>query len=181
MSDVYGTPAASRSATPGSAPSSACATWVDLLALRAAEPRPGWTGHAVGRARGRPRSGRSPGPLDHRALDWLRDLVELRDLGLCRPLPAPVATAGAWAEARARELRGYDARPTDAGAREWETDADNRYGIRGEDADASHRAGATASARRVRLLLDAGLASARLADLGAAAVRGREGGAAVSR
>ena len=33
------------------------------------------------------------GPLDHRAVEWLRRLVELRDLGLTEPLPVPIATA----------------------------------------------------------------------------------------
>ncbi len=51
----------------------------------------------MGRERAGPRRALA-GPLDHRAVEWLRRLVELRDLGLRRPLPLPVATAAAWAE-----------------------------------------------------------------------------------
>ncbi len=134
------------------------ATWVDLLALSAGHPDQHWTGHAIGRSRAGPARALS-GPLDHRAAEWLRDLVSLRDQGLCLPMPAPVRTAGAWAEARAQELRGSDASPDHAAAREWVTDADNRYGIRGEDDDPAHRQ-VYGEHAPLRVLLDAGLASA---------------------
>ncbi|MGA8246732.1 MAG: exodeoxyribonuclease V subunit gamma, partial [Nocardioides sp.] len=49
-------------------------TWVDLLALSAGHPDQHWTGHAIGRSRAGPARALS-GPLDHRAADWLRDLV----------------------------------------------------------------------------------------------------------
>jgi exodeoxyribonuclease V gamma subunit len=112
--------------------------WVDLLALSAAQPGEHWTAHAVGRERAGPKRALS-GPLDHRALDWLRQLVDLRDLGLTTPLPAPIATAAAWAEAYARELMGQDAPPALAAQREWETDPHNAFGIEGEDADPYHQ------------------------------------------
>ncbi len=111
--------------------------WIDLLALTASDPDQSWTSHAVGRERAGPKRGLA-GPLDHRAADWLRDLVELRDLGLRRPLPAPIATATAWAEAHALELKGHDRPPAQAAAREWATDPFNPWGITGEDADAWH-------------------------------------------
>jgi exodeoxyribonuclease V gamma subunit len=131
-------------------------TWIDLLALSAALPDEHLTGHAVGRARAGPQRALS-GPLDERAGEWLRQLVELRDLGLTRPLPVPIATGCAWAEARVKELMGADIDPAVAAEREWRTDPDNRYGILGEDADASH---VRVFGRRapVQRLLDDGLA-----------------------
>jgi exodeoxyribonuclease V gamma subunit len=133
-------------------------TWVDLLALSASYPDEHWTGHAIGRSKAGPSRALS-GPVDHRALDWLRDLVALRDLGLAMPMPAPVKTACAWAEAVAREQRGDDVSPERAAGREWVTDPDNRFGISGEDGDAAHRQvyGDHAPLRR---LVDGGLPSA---------------------
>lgn len=113
-------------------------TWVDLLALSATYPDQHWTAHAVGKDRAGPKRALS-GPLDHRAVAWLRDLVDLRDRGLCAPLPAPVKTAAAWAEAHARELMGQDFSPYSAAHREWETDPFNQFGIEGEDADGYHQ------------------------------------------
>ena len=112
--------------------------WVDLLALSAARPDEHWTAHAVGRERAGPKRGLS-GPLDHRAVQWLRQLVELRDLGLTTPLPVPIATGAAWAEAHARELMGHDSPPVLAARREWVTDPHNTFGIEGEDADPYHQ------------------------------------------
>jgi exodeoxyribonuclease V gamma subunit len=131
-------------------------TWIDLLALSAADPDQSWTGHAVGKGRAGPQRALS-GPLDHRAGDWLRTLVELRDLGQTTPLPLPVATSGAWAEAHAKELLGHDAPPADAARRDWETDPHNSFGIEGEDADAYHQRVFGRSAP-LEQLLDAGLA-----------------------
>lgn len=130
-------------------------TWVDLLALSASRPDDHWPGHAVGRERAGPRRALS-GPLDHRAGDWLRQLVELRDRGLTEPLPIPVATAAAWAEARVQELMGQDVSPVEVARKAWETDPHNPYGIEGEDADAYHRLVYGAGAG-VEALVDAGL------------------------
>ena len=113
-------------------------TWVDLLALAATYDDTNWTGHAVGRERAGPKRALT-GPVDDRATGWLRGLVELRDLGLTRPLPMPVATAAAWAEAHTRELHGQDVDPVEVARRAWETDPHNSYGIEGEDADPFHR------------------------------------------
>jgi exodeoxyribonuclease V gamma subunit len=112
-------------------------SWLDVLALTAAFPDQSWTGHAVGKDRAGP-SRALAGPVDHRATDWLRELVELRDLGLRQPLPAPLTTAHAWAEARANERRGDDRSPEHAAARAWVTDPNNSFGILGEDADPAH-------------------------------------------
>jgi exodeoxyribonuclease V gamma subunit len=130
-------------------------TWIDLLALSAGHPDQSWTAHAVGRERAGPRRALS-GPLDHRAADWLGTLVEIRDLGLTTPLPLPVATSAAWAEAHAKELLGHDAPPIDAARRAWETDPHNAYGITNEDDDAYHQRvfGPSASAEA---LIEAGL------------------------
>ncbi|HET8960478.1 MAG TPA: exodeoxyribonuclease V subunit gamma, partial [Nocardioides sp.] len=112
-------------------------SWIDLLALSASRPDESWTAHAVGRERAGPRRALA-GPLDHTAVDLLRSLVGLRDLGLRRPLPAPLKTAHAWAEGRALELMGNDKSPDEQAAREWETDPNNSFGITGEDADPWH-------------------------------------------
>ncbi|MBF4163483.1 exodeoxyribonuclease V subunit gamma [Nocardioides acrostichi] len=73
--------------------------WVDLLALAAAFPDEHWTGHAIGKGSGRGghADGYVQGPLDDRALGWLRDLVALRTEGLTRPVPLPVETSAARA------------------------------------------------------------------------------------
>ena len=60
-------------------------SWLDLLALSAATPtRAGPPTRSAATGPGRQRA--LAGPLDHRAVDWLRDLVELRDRGLRQPL-----------------------------------------------------------------------------------------------
>ncbi len=112
-------------------------SWIDLLALSAARPDASYTAHAVGREKAGPRRALA-GPLDHRAVDHLRTLVALRDLGLRTPLPLPIQTAAAWAEGRARELMGDDASPVELARRAWTTDPHNSFGIEGEDADAHH-------------------------------------------
>jgi exodeoxyribonuclease V gamma subunit len=113
-------------------------TWIQLLALTASGPDQNWTGHAVGRERAGPKRALS-GPLDDRALGWLRSLVELRDLGMTKPLPLPVATSAAWAEEHARAERGADADERRAARREWETDRFAGDGsFRREDQDPFH-------------------------------------------
>jgi exodeoxyribonuclease V gamma subunit len=129
--------------------------WVDLLALTATHPDEHWTAHAVGKDRAGPKRALS-GPIDHRAVDWLRALVDLRDRGLRQPLPLPVKTAAAWAEAHLREQMGQDLRPLDAARREWETDPHNQFGISGEDEDGYHQR-VYGSHAPVELLVDAGL------------------------
>ncbi|ABL79796.1 MULTISPECIES: exodeoxyribonuclease V subunit gamma [unclassified Nocardioides] len=129
--------------------------WVDLLALSATYPDQHWTAHAVGKDRAGPKRALC-GPLDHRAVGWLRDLVDLRDRGLCAPLPVPVKTGAAWADAHARELMGQDHPPVEAARREWETDPHNQFGITGEDADPYHQR-VYGPAAPVEALLDAGL------------------------
>ncbi|WP_341928362.1 exodeoxyribonuclease V subunit gamma, partial [Nocardioides psychrotolerans] len=132
-------------------------SWIDLLALSAARPDSSWTAHAVGRERAGPRRALA-GPLDHRAADHLRTLVELRDLGLRTPLPLPIQTAAAWAEGHARSLMGDDVSPVELARRAWTTDPHNAFGIEGEDAD-DHHVRAFGPDQPVEVLLDAGLAT----------------------
>lgn len=132
-------------------------SWLDLLALSAAHPDEAWTAHAVGKDKAGPKRALA-GPLDHRAVEILRGLVELRDLGLCRPLPLPLKTGLAWSEAHVLELMGNDRSPTAAAAHAWATDPNNSYGITGEDADSWH-VRVWGERAPVDVLLDAGLAT----------------------
>ncbi len=154
-------------------------TWIDLLALSASHPDESFTAHAVGRDRAGPKRALA-GPLDHRAADWLRTLVELRDRGLRAPLPVPLATAAAWAEGRARELRGDDVSPVELARRAWETDPHHPFGMAGEDADASHQR-AYGSERPARAAARGRAGHLCLAGVGAPARRRRAGGPAVTR
>ena len=131
--------------------------WVDLLALSATYPDLHVTSHAVGWGRAGPQRALA-GPLDDRAVDWLRALVELRDLGMTRPLPIPIQTSCAWAEAHAKELVGAPFDPVAAATRVWETDRNSPMGIPGEDADAAH-VRVYGDHAPLQLLLDDGLAT----------------------
>lgn len=86
------------------APKHRLASWVSLLALAATEDR-SWQAISTGRGQFRSRPvARSviTAPEAPAALTILRDLVRLRDEGLCEPLPcSPTATA-AYAERRFR-------------------------------------------------------------------------------
>lgn len=130
-------------------------SWLDILALSASYPDENWTGHAVAHSKAGPQRA-LVGPIDHRASEWLASLVDLHDQGRLRPLPIPLDTAAAWAEARAKQLRGMDIDPVEAARRAWETDPFNDWGIKGEDDDPVHRLIHGPSAR-VEVLLDAGL------------------------
>ncbi|HET7387300.1 MAG TPA: exodeoxyribonuclease V subunit gamma [Nocardioidaceae bacterium] len=112
--------------------------WIDLLALSAAHPDSSWTAHTIGRAKaGAARA--LAGPLDHRAVEWLRALVDLYDRGLCEPLPLPVKTACAYAEAAFRARHGEpQVDPVREATRAWSTDRFSPAGIPGEDADPAH-------------------------------------------
>ncbi|MCP2282017.1 DNA helicase/exodeoxyribonuclease V, gamma subunit [Promicromonospora umidemergens] len=109
--------------------------WVRLLALAASDDDRPWVAYALGR----PANPRSPktwqgsrlGPLDHTAVDLLRDLVALRDRGLTEPLPLPVKASLAYADAR---RTGSD--PADARSRAGQRWSDGRFD--GEGSDPEH-------------------------------------------
>ncbi|WP_423464314.1 exodeoxyribonuclease V subunit gamma [Promicromonospora sp. MS192] len=89
-------------------------TWIRLLALAASDDDRPWVGYTLGRP-ANPRSrktwqGSRLGPLDHTAVDVLRDLVALRDRGLTEPLPLPVKASVVYAEARRSRADPADAR-----------------------------------------------------------------------
>jgi exodeoxyribonuclease V gamma subunit len=78
--------------------------WITLLALTATDPSRPWTSHVVGRRKAGTRAiqvGVRYGPVGaEEALQRLRELVDVHDRGLREPLPLPVETAHAYAEAR---------------------------------------------------------------------------------
>ncbi|GAB2475914.1 exodeoxyribonuclease V subunit gamma [Promicromonospora xylanilytica] len=89
-------------------------SWIRLLALAASDDDRPWVAYTLGRP-ANPRSrgtwqGSRLGPLDHTAVDLLRDLVALRDRGLTEPLPLPVGASLAYAEARRTGADPADAR-----------------------------------------------------------------------
>jgi exodeoxyribonuclease V gamma subunit len=105
--------------------------WVDLLALSAGVPDQSWTAATYGWHRSKTVMESLMGPLDHRAVDHLRTLVDVYDRGLREPLPLPLRTAHAWADAvRARKDPYWPAR------REWETQSGSP--VPGEHEDAAH-------------------------------------------
>jgi exodeoxyribonuclease V gamma subunit len=118
--------------------------WIQLVALAAAHPRRYFTSICVGRSNNGTRaSTRIFAPPDA-PLEVLRDLVALYDLGRREPVPLPVKTSYAWAEAR---NTGGDPR-REAGFRWRSTD---RYD--GEDRAPAH-AKVWGSDRLLDVLLD---------------------------
>ncbi|OBJ48437.1 exodeoxyribonuclease V subunit gamma [Mycobacterium sp. 1423905.2] len=76
-------------------------SWIPLLALHAHAPERDWSATAIGR----PKRGTTPrerclGPPPQAAADLLADLVAIYDAGRREPIPLPVKTSYAWAEAR---------------------------------------------------------------------------------
>jgi exodeoxyribonuclease V gamma subunit len=91
------------------------AAWIPLLALIAYVPERDWSAVCIGR----PKRGTRPrrehlGTPQAPALDLLADLVAIYDAGRREPLPLPLKTSLAWAEAR---HDGSD--PVDAASRRW--------------------------------------------------------------
>ena len=91
------------------------AAWIPLLALIAYVPEREWSAVCIGR----PKRGTRPrrehlGQPQAPALDLLADLVAIYDAGRREPLPLPLKTSFAWAEAR---HDGSD--PVDAASRRW--------------------------------------------------------------
>jgi exodeoxyribonuclease V gamma subunit len=104
-------------------------SWIPLLALKAGNPRRDWTALCIGRAK-------KDNQLERRLLgppadshETLRELVRLYDAGRREPLPLPVRTSFAWADARIS-----DRDPVKVAAFRW--CSQNNY--RGEDAEPAH-------------------------------------------
>ena len=111
-------------------------SWIRLLALTAADDDLSWTARTLGRpANSRSRDAFATsllGPLDHTATGLLRDLVELRDRGLCEPLPLPLKASLTYARQR-RTRATADEALVKAG---WDWN-DGRF--EGEQSNAAHR------------------------------------------
>jgi exodeoxyribonuclease V gamma subunit len=107
------------------------ASWIDLLALSAGLPDQSWTASTYGWHRSKTPMQSLMGPLDHRALEHLRALVDIYDRGRCEPLPVPPKTTHAWADSvRAQKDPYWPAR------REWETQDSSP--VPGEQDDPPH-------------------------------------------
>ena len=77
------------------------AAWVQLLALSAHDEDHSWTAVVIGRrTRGDEPAARLFRPVGPDAVALLRDLVAVHDAGRREPLPLPLKTSFAWAEAR---------------------------------------------------------------------------------
>jgi len=103
--------------------------WIPLLALKARNPRRDFTALCIGRAKRSDRIERrllGP-PADSR--ETLRELVRLYDAGRREPLPLPVRTSFAWADAR-----NSDGDPLRVAGFRWNSQ-DNYHG---EDAEPAH-------------------------------------------
>ncbi|BBH17579.1 RecBCD enzyme subunit RecC [Nocardioides baekrokdamisoli] len=75
-------------------------SWVRLLALTAADPDHAWASVTVGRGRGGTAEMSQFGHLDHRADEWLRELIAVFDAGRRQPIPLPLKSSYAYAEQR---------------------------------------------------------------------------------
>ena len=112
-------------------PAHRLAAWVDLLALSAGLPDQSWTAATYGWHRSKNVMESLFSPLDHRAVEQLRTLVDVYDRGLREPLPVPLRTAHAWADSvRARKDPYWPAR------REWESQSGSP--VPGEQEDPAH-------------------------------------------
>ncbi len=93
------------------------AAWIPLLALAAHDPDQMWTAVCIGRRpRGEGARRETIGCPDAPAVDLLRDLVAIYDAGRREPIPLPLRTSFAWAEAR---IGGSD--PVYAATSKWKS------------------------------------------------------------
>jgi exodeoxyribonuclease V gamma subunit len=105
------------------------AVWVQLLALSAHDEDHSWTAVVIGRrARGDEPASRLFRPVGPDAGALLNDLVAVYDAGRREPLPLPLKTSFAWAEARRT-----GSEPVPAAERRW---LSRTYD--GENADPAH-------------------------------------------
>jgi exodeoxyribonuclease V gamma subunit len=111
------------------APKHVLASWIELVALAAAKPGRDWAALCIGRGKSKNRIAQRLFAPPPDAVAVLRDLVALYDAGRREPLPLPLKTSCAWAEAR---RDGDD--PYDAARAKWET---GKFPP-GEDAERAH-------------------------------------------
>ena len=90
--------------------------WIALVALAAQQPETEWTALCIGRGKSRNRIATRLFQSPRKPLDVLKDLVALYDTGRREPLPLPLKTSCAWAEAR-RD----DDDPVEAAQDKWKT------------------------------------------------------------
>jgi exodeoxyribonuclease V gamma subunit len=101
-------------------------SWIPLLALKAGYPDRDWTALCIGRAKNNNRIVQRLLAAPDDATETLREVVRLYDTGRREPLPLPIRTSYAWAEAR---TAGRDSRM----AAGWRWRSQNNY--HGENAD----------------------------------------------
>ena len=111
------------------APKHVLASWIGLVALAAQNPGHNWTALCIGRGKSRNRIATRVFAPPPDPVSVSRDLVALYDAGRREPLPLPLKTSCAWAEAR---RDGAD--PQEAAQAKWQT---TRFHT-GEDADRAH-------------------------------------------
>ncbi|MGN0064828.1 MAG: exodeoxyribonuclease V subunit gamma [Nocardioides sp.] len=112
------------------------AGWLDALALATGRPDENWTVHSIGKHRAGSQIAMVAPLAEPQALDWLRDLVALRDLGLSEPLPLPLRTSLAYAEELAKS--GDTGEADRRAGLDWTTPRFSEGGFPKEDADAWH-------------------------------------------
>lgn len=105
------------------------AAWIPLLALTAHAPGVDWSAACIGR----PKRGTQPrreflGRPDVEAVELLGDLVAIYDAGRSEPIPLPLKTSYAWAQAR---YSGDD--PVAESSRRWRSS-----GFPGDDQQPAH-------------------------------------------
>jgi exodeoxyribonuclease V gamma subunit len=103
--------------------------WIALVALAAQQPETEWTALCIGRGKSRNRIATRLFQSPRKPLDVLKDLVALYDTGRREPLPLPLKTSCAWAEAR-RD----DDDPIEAAQDKWKTTTFHA----GENDEAAH-------------------------------------------
>lgn len=114
-------------------------SWIISLALVAqGEP---YASHVVGRHRSYRKSRRAHyihgGHAPERALELLDQLVDVRDRGLCGPIPLPPQTSHTWAERYLSDGRSDERAATWQARSGWETDPN--FGFPKEQHDPSHQ------------------------------------------
>lgn len=104
--------------------------WIPLVALAAQDPGPDWTALCIGRGKSKNRIKQRMFAAPPEPLTVLKEMVEIFDAGRREPLPLPLKTTCAWAEA----LHQRDD-PHEAARDQW---CSSKFHT-GEDDDTAHR------------------------------------------